>query len=180
MIVMILILFGFVIINSMISEGTVAEVVNAFNFNIDSFVEPSISTRALQELGNVFGFILLYIVLLITIAIIYSANFALTFFILDKHQIKGIDAMKQSMILMKGHKKTYCLLYLSFFGWMILAWLIEYLLFMIIPLSFFVSITGIVVSNVLYHVKLKVSLAVLYEEIELSKEPKIRIVENEV
>jgi uncharacterized membrane protein len=179
-IIVILILLGFVIISGMISEGTMREIVNTFQLSMNSLVEPDLSVRALQELSNAVGFIALYTIFLVAIMILYSANFALTFFILEKHQIKGIDAMKESVVLMKGHKKTYCLLYLSFFGWMALALILEYVLFTMIPLSLFASVTGVIVSNVLYRAKLQISLAVLYEEIELTKEPKMRIVENGV
>lgn len=180
MVVLVLLLLGFVIIGGMISEGTIAEISNAVSFNLSSVVETGISNRALQELSSVFGFIVLYAIFLFVIIIVYSANFALTFFILEKYQIKGIDAMKESVVLMKGYKKTYCLLYLSFFGWMVLVFAIESFILMIIPFSLLVSVVGVIISNLLYNAKLKISLAVLYEEIDLTNKAEVRTMENEV
>jgi uncharacterized membrane protein len=63
-------------------------------------------------------------IFLIVPGIIFGMMFAQTPYILrDNESISAIDAMKQSARMMSGHKMDLFLLYLSFIGWVILAFL---------------------------------------------------------
>ncbi|MBQ6538804.1 MAG: DUF975 family protein [Bacilli bacterium] len=76
-------------------------------------------------------------ILLIIPGIIFALMFSMTMYIMsDDKEISAIDAMKKSAEMMKGHKGELFLLYLSFFGWLILGlftfgilylWLIPYM-----------------------------------------------------
>lgn len=62
--------------------------------------------------------------LLVIPGIIASLAYSMAFFILaDNPGMGGIEALKQSRQLMKGHKWQYFVLNLSFIGWHLLAWL---------------------------------------------------------
>ncbi|MFV0394057.1 MAG: DUF975 family protein [Coprobacillaceae bacterium] len=179
-ILMVLGLIGFVIAKGMVSNSTINEFRYLLNLDINQITDSILSTNAVQEILDVAGFIMLYCLFIAVIVLIYMANFSLTFFIVEKYQIKGAEAMKESMRLMKGYKRTYCLLCLSYLGWIILAAIIEYMLFSFLPISLITGIVGVIISNILYNAKFNISLAVLYEEIDLAKDMNTNTMENGV
>ena len=64
------------------------------------------------------------LMLLVIPGIIASLAYSMAFFILaDNPGMGGIEALKQSRQMMKGHKWQYFVLNLSFIGWHLLAWL---------------------------------------------------------
>jgi len=63
-----------------------------------------------------------FVLLLAVPAIIASINYSQAFFILaDHHETGVLECISKSKALMAGNKLKYCLLGLSFIGWMILA-----------------------------------------------------------
>jgi uncharacterized membrane protein len=82
-------------------------------------------------------FVLLWCVLLIIPGIIAALSYALTFYILaDNPELKPMEALRRSALLMKGRKMELFLLAVSFIGWGILSiftlgigllWLIPYI-----------------------------------------------------
>lgn len=179
-VILVFVLLGFVMFKGMISSSTIEEIRNVIGLDAKAIMEVTFSNQAIREILDAVGAFFLYAIVIAAIIVVFSANFALTFFILEKYKIKGVSAMKESIRLMKGYKKTYCLLFLSYIGWMFLALLIENILFRFFPIPIFTSIIGVVIANVLYSAKLHVSLAVLYEEIDLAKEVNIADLEKEV
>lgn len=70
----------------------------------------------------------LYIVIFSAISIGFSLNFGLFFtIIVEDPNVKVIEALKISMNYMKGNKWRYFVLYLSFFGWLILSYMTCYI-----------------------------------------------------
>lgn len=77
------------------------------------------------------------LILLIVPGIILSCGLSMTFYIMsDDPNISGVDALKKSWEMMKGHKWEYFCLQLYFFWWMLLAlitagiayiWLLPYM-----------------------------------------------------
>ena len=82
-------------------------------------------------------FIMLWSCLFIIPGIIAAFRYSMTFYILaDNPEMSGMDALKKSKELMKGHKMEFFLLQLSFIGWGLLVpltlgilsiWLIPYM-----------------------------------------------------
>ena len=82
-------------------------------------------------------FISLWFLLLIAPGFIKACSYAMAVYILrDNPNMKPLDALNKSKIMMDGHKWQYCCLILSFTGWFILSlltfgigllWLIPYM-----------------------------------------------------
>jgi len=67
-------------------------------------------------------FIFLWALLLIIPGIIKAFSYSMAFYIMyDDPNIKPLEALKKSKNMMKGYKKEYFLLGLSFFGWILLG-----------------------------------------------------------
>jgi len=67
-------------------------------------------------------FTILWSLLLIIPGIIKGLGYSMAFYIMyDNPDIKPLEAIKESQIMMKGYKWKYFLLQLSFIGWIILA-----------------------------------------------------------
>lgn len=124
----------------------------------------------IENIGNIFfwGSIVLIVVL-----IMYSLYFALTPYLLEKYNIKGAKAMSESARLMKGHKSTLVVLYLSYIGWYFLAVLIMTVVTMIIPVPIIVDVLTTIVGVYLFTAELEVCKAVFFEEIDLEDKNQI-------
>jgi uncharacterized membrane protein len=67
-------------------------------------------------------FTVLWSLLLVIPGIVKALGYSMAFYIMyDDPEIKPLEALKKSQIMMKGYKTQYFLLELSFIGWMILA-----------------------------------------------------------
>jgi uncharacterized membrane protein len=165
------------VVRGAISSSTMNELSGSFSFSVQGILNGAtngLSNHAFRELQSVFGTIFIFIVIIFTVVVVYLSNFALTFYIVEKYNITGVAAMKESVKLMKGYKKTYILLSLSYIGWLLLTGLLEGIVDMIIPIPLVVSIAGVVISTVLYNTHMNVSLAIMYEEIDLAKQVDVK------
>ncbi|MBP5706981.1 MAG: DUF975 family protein, partial [Spirochaetales bacterium] len=82
-------------------------------------------------------FVMLWSCLFIIPGIIAAFRYSMAFYILaDNPEMSGMDALKASKEMMKGHKMEFFMLQLSFIGWFFLApftfgilliWLVPYL-----------------------------------------------------
>lgn len=80
------------------------------------FVETFVA-GLLQSLAIAIGYMIL-----IVPGIILTCGFSMTFYIMTENPtISGVDALKASWNLMKGHKWQYFCFMLSFIGWMLLS-----------------------------------------------------------
>ncbi|MGN1182723.1 MAG: DUF975 family protein, partial [Faecalibacillus sp.] len=89
------------------------------------------STQLLQMeelISNGVEIVLIFALIIVFVSLIYSLQFGLYPYVLEKYDIKGIAALKESSRLMKGNKWTLFKLQLSFIGWIILASLVVGLL----------------------------------------------------
>jgi uncharacterized membrane protein len=108
-------------------EVKIGDIFKGFN----NFV-PALVAYILQGI-----FIVLWSLLLIVPGIIAGLRYAMTYYIMaDNPALDGLEAIKQSKAMMKGHKGRLFVLYLSFFGWyllipltlgIILIWLAPYM-----------------------------------------------------
>lgn len=85
--------------------------------------------KGVQRIGDTLVAGILYMLavgvgyfLLIVPGIILACGFSMTFFIMvDNPNISGIDALKESWNMMRGHKWEFFCLWLRFLGWLILC-----------------------------------------------------------
>ena len=132
--------------------------------DISTILSDPKTAAIIEQIGNIFfwGGIALIIV-----SIMYSLYFALTPYLLEKYNMKGAQAMSESARLMKGHKSTLVVLYLSYIGWYFLAVLIMTVITIIISVPIIVDILLTIVSIYLFTAELEVCKAVFFEEIDL-------------
>ena len=167
-------IIGFLIIMS-VSSVSIEQFLQLFTITINGLtVSQAQIVNTADAFSNVFSILMLVICLIIFISVYFSLKFGLFNYILQKYDITGMAALKESSRLMKGNKWTLFKLELSFLGWMILsaiiAGVIAMLVEMIIPISFLASliesILTVFVSVYLYEMKLNVCVAVFYEELD--------------
>lgn len=168
-------LVGGIIVITMIGKGNLEQLYQlVLTFGRVSSLDSSQVVQMVQLFGNSLGVIYLFVLIILVISVIYSLQFGLYPYILEKYNIRGIAALKESSRLMKGHKWTLFKLQLSFIGWMILSSLVVALfmnvLSIIIPslaiISGISSVLGVFVETYLFNMKLNVCLAVFYEELD--------------
>ena len=167
-------IIGFLIIMS-VSSVSIEQFLQLFTITINGLtVSQAQIVNTADAFSNVFSILMLVICLIIFISVYFSLKFGLFNYILQKYDITGMAALKESSRLMKGNKWTLFKLELSFLGWMIssaiIAGVIAMLVEMIIPISFLASliesILTVFVSVYLYEMKLNVCVAVFYEELD--------------
>lgn len=135
------------------------------------------STQLLQMeelISNGVEIVLIFALIIVFVSLIYSLQFGLYPYILEKYDIKGIAALKESSRLMKGNKWTLFKLQLSFIGWIILASLVVGLLSNVIEtfisnasiVNGIASIIAVFAETYLFNMKLNVCMAVFYEELD--------------
>lgn len=167
-------IIGFLIIMS-VSSVSIEQFLQLFTITINGItVSQAQIVNTADAFSNVFSILTLVICLIIFIAVYFSLRFGLFNYILQKYDMTGVAALKESSRLMKGNKWTLFKLELSFLGWMILSAIIAgvftMLVEIIIPISFLASliesILTVFVSVYLYEMKLNVCVAVFYEELD--------------
>ena len=167
-------IIGFLIIMS-VSSVSIEQFLQLFTITINGItVSQAQIVNTADAFSNVFSILTLVICLIIFIAVYFSLRCGLFNYILQKYDMTGMAALKESSRLMKGNKWTLFKLELSFLGWMILSAIIAgvftMLVEIIIPISFLASliesILTVFVSVYLYEMKLNVCVAVFYEELD--------------
>lgn len=167
-------IIGFLIIMS-VSSVSIEQFLQLFTITINGItVSQAQIVNTADAFSNVFSILTLVICLIIFIAVYFSLRFGLFNYILQKYDMTGVAALKESSRLMKGNKWTLFKLELFFLGWMILSAIIAgvftMLVEIIIPISFLASliesILTVFVSVYLYEMKLNVCVAVFYEELD--------------
>lgn len=167
-------IIGFLIIMS-VSSVSIEQFLQLFTITINGItVSQAQIVNTADAFSNVFSILTLVICLIIFIAVYFSLRFGLFNYILQKYDMTGMAALKESSRLMKGNKWTLFKLELSFLGWMILSAIIAgvftMLVEIIIPISFLASliesILTVFASVYLYEMKLNVCVAVFYEELD--------------
>lgn len=79
-------------------------------------------TRALTAYLLMNLYVLLWTLCLIVPGIIAAISYSMTFYIMAENpQLRASDALRQSKMIMDGHKTEYFMLMLSFIGWAFLA-----------------------------------------------------------
>lgn len=167
-------IIGFLII-MFVSSVSIEQFLQLFTITINgnTISQAQIMNMA-DAFSNVFLILTLVVCLIIFISIYFSLRFGLFNYILQKYDITGMAALKESSRLMKGNKWTLFKLELSFLGWMVLsiiiAGVVAMLVELIIPISFLASliksILTVFVAVYLYEMKLNVCVAVFYEELD--------------
>ena len=114
-------IIGFLIIMS-VSSVSIEQFLQLFTITINGItVSQAQIVNTADAFSNVFSILTLVICLIIFIAVYFSLRFGLFNYILQKYDMTGMAALKESSRLMKGNKWTLFKLELSFLGWMILS-----------------------------------------------------------
>lgn len=132
--------------------------------DINVLLNDSVFCNAIDALGM---YIIFGAALMIIVSIIYTLTFALTPYILEKYNLRGIKAMAVSARLMKKYKGTLFLLYLSYVGWAILVMAISLVVGLVLPSPFIIQILSAVLSIHLFAAEMQTSVAVFFEEVAL-------------
>ena len=144
--------------------GAIIEQAAVYSTNVSAYLNDPTVIEALGTLGVIF---FIGIIIIAIVAFIYSLVFALTPFVLEKYNIRGAKAMSESARLMKGHKRTLFMLYLSYLGWAILVLVLSAVVEMILPIPLILNIIVAALTTYLFGAELNTSLAVFFEEIDL-------------
>lgn len=144
--------------------GAIIEQAAVYSTNVSAYLNDPTVIEALGTLGVIF---FIGIIIIAIVAFIYSLVFALTPFVLEKYNICGAKAMSESARLMKGHKRTLFMLYLSYLGWAILVLVLSAVVEMILPIPLILNIIVAALTTYLFGAELNTSLAVFFEEIDL-------------
>lgn len=121
----------------------------------------------IQNLSSIMWLVFIGIIMAIVIIFVYNLYFILTPYILEKYKIYGIKAMSESARMMKGHKKTLFVLFLSYIGWIILLMIVAIFIQIILPVDFLANLLIEVVAVYLFYVQYQTSVTILFEEIDL-------------
>ena len=135
-----------------------------YSSNVTAYLEDPAFMQAAASLG---GIVVLGIIAMAVVAVMYSLIFALTPYVLEKNKIYGAKAMSYSARLMKGHKGTLFVLYLSYLGWYILAIVITTFVQAFLPIPLIVDALMSALTVYLFSAEMQTSVAVLFEEINL-------------
>ena len=144
--------------------GAIIEQAAVYSTNVSAYLNDPTVIEALGTLGVIF---FIGIIIIAIVAFIYSLVFALTPFVLEKYNIRSAKAMSESARLMKGHKRTLFMLYLSYLGWAILVLVLSAVVEMILPIPLILNIIVAALTTYLFGAELNTSLAVFFEEIDL-------------
>lgn len=131
--------------------------------NIGAYLGTADMIKLAESLSVVF---VVGLILFAVLGCLYSLTFALTPFVLEKYNLKGAKAMSESARLMKGHRWTLVLLYLSYILWFMLTVGIIGLIGGIIPIPLIFDLITAILATYLFGAELNVSLAVFFEEID--------------
>lgn len=156
--------FIMVVPSDLLSSGVLYQQFSGGVYNQNAVLNAEMY-QLIEVMGAVGGFILLFVMVILLIVAIYSLYFALTPYILERYQIRGVKALKESARLMNGYKWFLFKLNLSFIGWMLIGGIITSILNMVLPVSILVNAISAAIGIYLYQTKLQVCKAVLFEEI---------------
>lgn len=171
--VVLLIFWGLILLLMMkfLVDGSFLEMISAIVFNDVSNANAILSslsdTMIIQNLSSIMWLIFIGIIMAIVIIFVYNLYFILTPYILEKYKIYGIKAMSESARMMKGHKKTLFVLFLSYIGWIILLMIVATFIQIILPVSILATLLTEVVAVYLFYVQYQTSVTILFEEIDL-------------
>lgn len=131
----------------------------------------------MSALGAVFTvlamIVLPNIIVIIITNIIYDLFFFPVFYLLEDG-VKGFEAMGIAKRMMKGKKKQLFLLKLSFFGWIVLAYILTVIIgtviSMLIPIGdngtfLFTIILSAIISVLVYRVRYQLAMTIFYKEV---------------
>ena len=135
-----------------------------YTSDVTAYLEDPAFMQAATSLG---GIVILGIIVMAVVAVMYSLIFALTPYVLEKNRIYGVKAMSQSARLMKGHKGTLFVLYLSYLGWYILSIVITSVVQAFLPIPLIMDVLMAALIVYLFSAEMQTSVAVLFEEINL-------------
>ncbi|MFQ8706602.1 MAG: DUF975 family protein [Thomasclavelia sp.] len=135
-----------------------------YTSDVTAYLEDPAFMQAATSLG---GIVILGIIVMAVVAVMYSLIFALTPYVLEKNRIYGVKAMSQSARLMKGHKGTLFVLYLSYLGWYILSIVITSVVQAFLPIPLIIDVLMAALIVYLFSAEMQTSVAVLFEEINL-------------
>lgn len=144
--------------------GLIFSQAGVYTGNFTAYLDDPAFIEAVTSLG---GIVMLGFVIIFMVEVIYSLVFALTPYVLEKNKIYGVKAMSESARLMKGHKGTLFVLYLSYLGWLILTVVITALIQAFLPIPLIVDILMAGLTVYLFSAEMQISKAVLFEEIDL-------------
>lgn len=144
--------------------GVLFSQAGVYTSDVAAYLEDAAFMKAATSLG---GIVLLGIIVMAVVAVMYSLIFALTPYVLEKNKIYGVKAMSQSARLMKGHKGTLFVLYLSYLGWYILSIVITSIVQALLPIPLIVDVLMSALIVYLFSAEMQTSVAVLFEEINL-------------
>lgn len=144
--------------------GVLFSQAGVYTSDVAAYLEDAAFMKAATSLG---GIVLLGIIVMAVVAVMYSLIFALTPYVLEKNRIYGVKAMSQSARLMKGHKGTLFVLYLSYLGWYILSIVITSIVQALLPIPLIVDVLMSALIVYLFSAEMQTSVAVLFEEINL-------------
>ena len=138
--------------------------------DINMYLQDAAMMEALGTLGIV---LIVGGLIMAIVAMFYTYIFALTPFVLEKYNLRGAKAMSESARLMKGHKGTLFMLYLSYLGWFVLTLVLSMVINMVLPIPLLLDAAVAALSTYLFGAELNTSLAVFFEEIDLEDKNKI-------
>ena len=99
--------------------------------SIYSYTMPAAATE--QEYLNQMVVFLVLNLLGLLVNILVTVPFTLTYYLLcDQEDLGGVEALKKSVVLMKGHKLQYILLQISFLPWLLICLITFYLALLIV------------------------------------------------
>ncbi|SFA83043.1 Uncharacterized membrane protein [Acetitomaculum ruminis DSM 5522] len=78
-------------------------------------------SNKISFMNNDFSHIIILFLHMIIRLIIFLLFMPVYLLMIDNQEIKGMEAVKKSFFLMKGHRKNLFLLVMSFFGWLLLG-----------------------------------------------------------
>lgn len=167
-IVIVIMLIGFVGMVLLLPSGAV-NAISEFYQQAGMGVDVSaayLTDAMLTGLASISGILLLMVAVILFAIIMYGLYFALVPYVLERYNIRGVSALKESARLMKGYKGLLFRIQLSFLGYMILEVFITSMLSLMLPVSLIVTVIGAIIGVYLYQVRLTTCQTVLFEEID--------------
>lgn len=132
--------------------------------DITALINTPAFNNAVAELD---GLIFIGITVVSIVIIMYSLTFALTPYLLEKYNLKGVKALGASARLMRGYKGILFLLYLSYIGWAVLLMFISSAVSLVLTNRLIFGILINILSIYLFKAELYTSIAVFFEEVDL-------------
>lgn len=169
-----LVVLVFVIIGAIVLSPYISQLTNLLNAAVAGDVDSLLNTYIWENLSGVFSIIAILCILAIIAAVIVGLMLFATPYLLERYDLRGMDAIKESVSFMKGHKGELFSLEMSFLGWMFLEILISGTVAALFTEGSVVgSLLAAFVAGVfaiyIYLPKYYLSLAIFFEEIAYQK-----------